>query len=94
MKITSINYLSSLAECNTENDNLDVHITVDDGKEYTFTIATPNNLFWCMDNEGIDYFFGEPMIFVKNLTAENIERALKNIVQEDNGRWLSVYGSQ
>ena len=45
-----------------------------------------------MENEGIDYFFGEPMLFVKCLTPENIEKAIRAIVAEDNGRWLKVYG--
>ena len=93
MKIANITYLSELAECNPENDNLDVHILLDDGREFTFTVATPNNIFWCMENEGTDYFFGEPVVFVKNLTRVNIERALESIVAEDGGKWLSVYGS-
>ena len=93
MKIANITYLSELAECNPENDNLDVHILLDDGREFTFTVATPNNTFWCMENEGTDYFFGEPVVFVKNLTKVNIERALESIVAEDGGKWLSVYGS-
>jgi hypothetical protein len=93
VRITSITYLSDLAEVNPENDNVDVHIAIDDGRQLTFTVATPNNVFWCMENEGIDYHFGEPMIFVKNLTRENVERALRKIVEEDNGRWLSLYGS-
>jgi hypothetical protein len=93
VKIANITYLSELAECNPENDNLDVHILLDDGREFTFTVATPNNIFWCMENEGTDYFFGEPVVFVKNLTRVNIERALESIVAEDGGKWLSVYGS-
>jgi len=48
MKIANITYLSELAECNPENDNLDVHVLLDDGREFTFTVATPNNMFWCM----------------------------------------------
>jgi hypothetical protein len=63
-----INYLSDLADCNPENDNLDVHVLLDDGREFTFTVATPNNIFCCMENEGTDYFFGDPMVFVKSLT--------------------------
>ena len=46
-----------------------------------------------MENDEINYFFGEPVIFVKNLTKENIERALESIVAEDGGKWLSIYGS-
>jgi len=92
VKITAITYLSDLADCNPENDNLDVHLQLDDGREYTFTVATPNNIFRCMENEGIDYFFGSPIVFVKNLTRENIEKAIEKIVTEDSGKWLSVYG--
>jgi hypothetical protein len=93
VRIASITYLSKLAECNPENDNLDVRVLLDDGREFTLTVATPNNIFWCMENEGIDYFFGEPVVFVKNLTKENIERALESIVAEDGGKWLSIYGT-
>lgn len=93
MKIANITYLSELADCNPENDDIDVHILLDDGREFTFTLATPNNILWCMENERTNYFFGEPVVFVKNLTKVNIERALQSIVAEDGGKWLSVYGS-
>jgi hypothetical protein len=92
MTIKEINYLSLFSEVNPENDNIDVHVMLKDGREFTFVIGTPNNIYWCMDNEKIDYFFGEPMIFVKRLTKENIERSIEAIASEDNGRWLEVYG--
>lgn len=92
VKIKSITFLSALSEVNPEHDNLDVQVVLEDGREFTFVVATPNNVFWCMENERIDYFFGEPMLFVKCLTAENIEKAIKAIIQEDDGRWLKVYG--
>ncbi len=93
MKILAINYLSDLAECNPENDNLDVHIVLEDGREFTFVVSTPTNISWCMENEGVDYFFGEPVVFVKNLTKENIERVMEKIVAADGGKWLAVSGS-
>jgi len=92
MQIREIKYLGNLSECNSENDNIDVHVVLDDGREFTFVFATPNNIFWCMENEGVDYFFGEPTVFVKNLTKENIEKAIARLVSEDNGRWLEIYG--
>ena len=92
VKIKSIDYLCDLSEVNPEHDNLDVHVTLQDGREFTFVVATPNNIFWCMANEGTDFFFGEPILFVKCLTPENIEKAIQAIVTEDNGRWLNVYG--
>jgi len=92
MRINQIEYPTSPEECNPENDNVDVFVTLEDGRKYTFVVATPNNVFWCMDNEGVDYHFGDPMIFVKRLTRENIERALQAIVEEEGGRWLNIYG--
>ncbi len=56
-------------------------------------MSTPTNISWCMENEGVDYFFGEPVVFVKNLTKENIERVMEKIVAADGGKWLAVYGS-
>jgi hypothetical protein len=89
----TIKFRSPLQDCNPENDNVDVAVTTDDGRTYTLIVATPNNILWCMDNEGLDYFFGSPMIFVKRLTNENVERAIRAIVSEDDGKWLSVYGA-
>ena len=91
-RVKTIECLSEWDEVNAENDNIDVHVELEDGREFTFIIATPNNIFWCMDNEGKDYFFGEPVVFVKRLTQDNVERAVIAIVAEDDGKWLSVYG--
>jgi hypothetical protein len=33
------------------------------------------------------------MLFVKNLTKQIIESAMRSIVTVENGKWLSVYGS-
>jgi hypothetical protein len=92
LSVKNISHLSDLSDVNPENDNLDVHVTLEDGREFTFVVATPVNIYWCMENEGTDYFFGCPVIFVKALTAENIENAIKAIVTNDSGRWLEVYG--
>jgi len=90
--IKSIEYLSEWSDVNPEKDNMDVHVVLEDGRQFTFVIATPNNIYRCMENEGIDYFFGEPFLFVKEFTQENIERAIKAIVSEDDGHWLGIYG--
>jgi|SRR4051794_618908 hypothetical protein len=75
-----------------ENGNEDVHLYLEDGRIYSFVMATPNNIYWCMDNEGIDYFFGIPPLFVKSLSTENIRRAFEALLSEDDERWLEVYG--
>ena len=92
MKIRTIEFLSDIKESNSENDSIDVHVVLEDGRAFTLVVATPNNIFWCMENEGKDYFFGEPMVFVKQLTKRNVKKAVRAIVAEGNGRWLKVYG--
>jgi len=34
-----------------------------------------------------------PPVFVKTLSLEAIERALRAVVHEDGGKWLAVYGT-
>ena len=93
MKIQRIVFPSPIGENDPENDNIDVHVHLDDGRVYSFLVATPNNIFWCMENEGTDYFFGfPPTIFVNRLTSDNVERALRALLSENKEKWLSVYG--
>ena len=93
MHIERIDYPSPIEDVNPENDNIDVHIYLDDGRVYSFLVATPNNVFWCMENERTDYFFFfPPPVFVHLLTRENIERALHALLREDKVKWLGVYG--
>jgi uncharacterized membrane protein YpjA len=68
-------------------------VRLDDGRVFSFLIATPNNIFWCMANEGIDYYFGTPPLFVRLLNRECVEKAITAVITEDNGRWLDVYGT-
>lgn len=88
-----IEFVSPESDIDAENDNVDVHLHLDDGRVYSFVVATPQNIFWCMENEGLDYFFGVPPVFVKRLTRPSVERALKAVVESDGGKWLDVYGT-
>jgi len=51
------------------------------------------NIYRCMTNDGIDYFFGTPPLFVKSLTDECIKSAILALLSESSGRWLEVYGT-
>jgi hypothetical protein len=92
MRIAQIRSVSSLGDVDLDNDNVDVHVHLEDGRVYSFLLATPKNIYWCMDNERIDYFFGVPPVLVRQLTADNIRRALEAIIAEDSGKWLQIYG--
>ncbi len=49
---------------------------------YSVLVATPHNIFWCMENENIDYYFSTPTVYVKLLNREHIERALDAVARE------------
>ena len=55
-----IEFVSPENEINPENDNVDVIVHFDDGSSHSLLVATPNNIYWCMDNEGLDHYFGVP----------------------------------
>jgi len=92
-ELLEIEYVSPLDEINPENDNIDVHVCLDDGRMYSFLIATPNNIYTCMRNDGNEYFFGTPPIFVKILDQKHVEEALRALLSEYGGRWLDTYGT-
>ena len=86
-----IEFLSPESEIDPDNDNVDVMAILDDGKEYIFLIATPANIVWCMDNEGLDYSFGVPPLLVRRLTRENVNMAIQALF-EDPIHW-NIYGT-
>jgi hypothetical protein len=92
-ELLEIEYVSPLDDVDPENDNIDVHVRLDDGRVYSFLIATPNNIYSCMNNDGNEYFFGTPPVFVRVLDQKHVEEALRALLSEYDGRWLHTYGT-
>lgn len=92
-KITRIQGVSPESDLNTANDNADVHVYLEDGRVFSFVVGTPSNIYGCMDNEGIDHFFGIPFVFVREMTMAQIQKAMHAIFTEGKGKWVSVYGA-
>jgi hypothetical protein len=86
-----IKFISPEGEISPENDNADIRLRLDDGRVYGMLVATPNNLYWCMDNERTDYYFGIPPLFVRRLTRNAVETAIAALLQLPE--WLNVYGT-
>ncbi len=84
-------FISPEYELNAENDNADVLLYLDDGRVFGLFVATPNNVYRCMDNEANDYYFGVPPLFVRRLDRKTVELALKALLQEP--KWLETYGT-
>ena len=89
----TIEVVGGIDRVDPDDDNVDVLLHLEDGRVYSFVVATPKNIYWCMQNDGLDYFVGVPPIFVKRLTIDTVERALFAIASENHGKWLSIYGS-
>lgn len=93
-RIREIRYLTPLSEIDENNDNIDIQVLLDDGRLFSFFIATPCNIEWCMNNEGIEYYFGVPPLFVKTINDNTIWKAINAILSENDGRWFEVYGTK
>lgn len=86
-----IEFATPEEQLNPENDNADIFLHLDDGRVYGLLVATPSSIYWCMDNEGTDHYFGVPPLFVRILTRKAVEAAVEALLKEQ--KWLNVYGS-
>ena len=85
-----IEFISPEYTLNPENDNADVLLRLDDGRVFGLLVATPNNIYWCMDNEANDYYFGVPPLFVRKLTRHAVDTAITALALTP---WFDVYAT-
>jgi len=55
-----IEFLSPEVDIDPENDNVDVLLRLDDGREYLFLVATPNNIYCSNVERAIAALLEEP----------------------------------
>ena len=79
MLIKSIRFEPELEDIEKrDDDNVDAIIELNDGYEYIVLVITHKNILSLINNERSDFLFPmDPMIVVKELTMENIKRAIK-----------------
>jgi len=76
---------------NPTDDNIDVCMELPDGKQYTFVVATPQNLQQLIQINKKPYLEpGSPLLFVDKLTEENIRLLFDELVK--NPILLRIYG--
>lgn len=91
MKIESIKFLSDVE--NIFDDNVDVSVKLENGHTYIVVVATSKNLLTLMDNEKSDFLSpGDPMIVVRKLTKEVVEKAIEAYA-EDQAYYLKFYAA-
>ena len=76
---------------NVNDDNVDVCVELEDGKQYTFVVATPDNLKSLMQKDSLPFLKPAlPLLFVEKITAENIVRLIDSLLN-DNVFLLKFY---
>ncbi len=89
----NIIYPTSLEQINPDNDNIDILVQTENGKQYIFVVATPDNLKYLMNKENISFLKpGLPFLFVEKLTYTNIDNVVKSILEEDE-KLIRIYGA-
>lgn len=91
MKIESIKILSEIE--NIFDANVDVSVKLENGHTYVVVVATQKNLLTLMDYEKGDFLSpGDPMIVVRKLTKEVVEKAIEAYA-EDEAYYLNFYAA-
>ena len=88
MKYT-ITYPTQLSEININNDNIDVCVSCDNGKEFTFVVATIKNIEQLLENGILDP--AAKLLIVDQLTQSKIENVISLVMQDKN--ICSFYGA-
>ena len=88
IKVISIEYPTTLKNCNIKNDNIDIFVKLENGNKYWITVAT---IDWISDHVGERHLpSGSPDLIVKELQNQLIEDAVKEY-SEDDAYWLRVF---
>ena len=95
MKVESITFLSDLKDVkDIFDDNMDVSVKLENGRDYVLVVGTPKNLLRLMENEKSDFLSpGDPIVIVKKMTKEVIEEAIKAYA-EDDAYCLKFYSAE
>lgn len=92
MKIERVYFptpLTMIEDCT--DDNIDVIVRLEDGKDYVLVIATPKNLVSLMKKECKCYLdAGTPFAIVEELTEKNVLDLIDSFCKDD-AYWLKYY---
>lgn len=67
-----------------------VQARLGDGREFSILTATPSWFEKAFNEQGLRYYYGPSILFVKSLELSLIRRAVKAMISEGD-RWLCLY---
>ncbi|MEW6278047.1 MAG: hypothetical protein AB1758_05445 [Candidatus Eremiobacterota bacterium] len=65
---------------NPLDGNVDVLVTLSDGRGYAFTAFTPGNVARVMAQEGLGHFVCDDLLLVRDLNEPTIRAAVEDVV--------------
>ena len=95
MKVESINFLSPIEDIDDIfDDNMDVSVNLENGRNYVVVVGTPKNLLRLMENEKSNFLSpGDPIVIVKKMTKEVVEEAIQAYA-DDDAHYLKFYAAE
>ena len=79
----SIFFPTPLDQLDKVNDNVDVCIQLENGKQYTFVVATPSNLQNLMKKDRVSFICPcSPFLIVEELTENNVYSVLEEVMKD------------
>ena len=74
------------------NDNIDVFVSLENGRSYKVTLGTYQNILSLLNQENSNFLPpGEPIIMVRKLTMAVIEEAIQAYATYRDAHWLKLY---
>jgi hypothetical protein len=93
MKVKKISFPIPLKDVeNIYDDNIDVFVTLENGRSYTVIVGTYQNILSLLNQENSNFLPpGEPIIMVRKLTMAIIEEAIQAYATCRDAHWLKLY---
>ncbi|WP_103931321.1 hypothetical protein [Bryocella elongata] len=92
VELLSVEFVSLVDNVDPDDDNVDVHIHLRDGRAYSLLAATPKNIYRCMRDEGSEHFFSDPPPLLVNFLDEAHVRAAIEAMLVEKPDLLVTYG--
>lgn len=79
---------------NTQNDNLDVNVVLENNDVYFGTLFTISNIIHLMNKESINYFCADSMLIVRDLKEKTITTVIESLIENSElYKFFSKIGS-
>ena len=92
-RIRFIEFLSPAPE-NPDSGAADIRVNLEDGSASCFGVLTPSHVAHRMNDAGQDFSYGEPVLFVRRLDQDGLNKGVGAMAEDMSGFWLRYYNSK